>query len=101
MARQILVNGGALKGDRSDLSLTPKTREQAAALMTQLRDPQSGSVPDYFLDDVVREAQTGPLARLAQTSGEMESLVLDGKLHEITMPVNLLWGESDKRFPVS
>lgn len=101
VARLILVNGGALKGDRSDLSLMPKTREQAAALMTQLRDPQSGSVPDYLLDDVVREARTGPLARLAQTSGEMESLVLDGKLHEIAMPVNLLWGESDKLFPVS
>lgn len=100
VARIILVNGGALKGDRSDLSLTPKTRDDAAALMTQLRDPKAGPVPGYVLDDVVREAQTGPLSRLAQTAGEMESLVLDGKLHEIAAPVNLLWGESDKLFPL-
>ena len=38
VARLVLVNGGALVGDRPDLSLTPKTREEAAALMTQLRD---------------------------------------------------------------
>jgi pimeloyl-ACP methyl ester carboxylesterase len=101
VARVVLVNGGALKGDRSDLSLTPRTREEAAALMTQLRDPKSGSVPGYVLDDVVRQAQAGPLARLAQTAADMESFVLDGKLHEIAAPVNLLWGESDKLFPLA
>lgn len=101
VARVILVNGGPLKGDRADLSLTPKTRDEAAALMTQLRDPKSGPIPGYVLDDVVRAAQTGPLARLAQTAGEMESLVLDGRLHEVSAPVNMLWGESDKLFPVS
>jgi pimeloyl-ACP methyl ester carboxylesterase len=101
VARLILINGGALKGDRSDLSLTPKTREEAAALMTQLRDPKSGPVPGYVLDDVVRAAQSGPLSRLAQTADEMESLTLEGKLHEIAAPVNLLWGESDRLFSVA
>ena len=101
VARIVLVNGGALRGDRSDLSLTPKTREEAAALMTQLRDPKAGPIPGYVLDDVVRAAQTGPLSRLVQTAGEMETLLLDGKLHEIKAPVHLLWGESDKLFPLS
>jgi pimeloyl-ACP methyl ester carboxylesterase len=101
VARVVLVNGGALKGDRTDLSLTPKTRDEAAALMTQLRDPRSGPIPGYVLDDVVREAQSGPLARLVQTSADMESFVLDGKLREITAPVNLLWGESDRLFTVA
>jgi len=101
VARLILVNGGALKGDRQDLSLTPKTRQEAAALMTQLRDAKSGPIPGYVLDDVVREAQEGPLARLAQTAGDMESFVLDGKLGDIAAPVDLLWGESDRLFPVA
>lgn len=100
VARVILINGGPVKGDRTDLSLTPKSRVEAAALMTQLRDSKSGPIPGYVLDDVVRVAQTGPLARLAQTAGEMEAFVLDGKLDEITAPVNLLWGESDKLFSV-
>jgi pimeloyl-ACP methyl ester carboxylesterase len=96
VARLVLVNGGALVGERPDLSLTPKTREEAAALMTQLRDPTSDPIAGFVLDDVVREARTGPLARLAQTSAEMPQFVLDGKLNEVTVPVDLIWGESDK-----
>lgn len=100
-ARLVLVNGGALVGDRPDLSLTPKTREEAAALMAQLRDPQAPPLPGYVLDDVVRQAQTGPLARLAQTAGEMGQYVLDGKLGEIRAPADLIWGESDKLFSLA
>jgi pimeloyl-ACP methyl ester carboxylesterase len=101
VARIVLVNGGALTGDRPDLSLMPKTREEAAALWSQLRDPASGPVPGFLLDDVVRQGQTGPIARLAQTAGEMASLVLDGKLHEIAAPVDLVWGTSDKLFSLA
>jgi pimeloyl-ACP methyl ester carboxylesterase len=101
VARVVLVNGGALVGDRQDLSLTPKTREEAAALMTQLRDPKSDPIPGFVLDDVVREAQTGPLARLAQTASGMGEYVLDGKLHDLGVPVDLLWGESDKLFSLA
>ena len=101
VARLVLVNGGALVGDRPDLSLTPKTRDEAAALMTQLRDASSEPIPGFVLDNVVREAQTGPLARLAQTAGEMGQYVLDGKLQEIKVPVDLIWGESDKLFSIA
>jgi len=101
VARLVLVNGGALVGDRPDLSLTPKSREEAAALMTQLRDEKAQPIPGFVLDDVVRQAQTGSLARLAQTSGEMGQYVLDGKLGEIKAPVDLIWGESDKLFSIA
>jgi pimeloyl-ACP methyl ester carboxylesterase len=98
VARIVLVNGGALVGDRKDLSLTPATREEAAALMTQLRDSQSGPIPGFVLDDVVRTSRAGPLGRLAQTAADMPRYVLDGKLGAIRTPVDLLWGESDKLF---
>ena len=101
VARVVLVNGVALTGERSDLSLMPKSREEAAALMTELRDPGSQPVPGFVLDDVVREAASGPLARFAQTASGMGEFLLDGKLHEIAAPVDLLWGESDKLFPLS
>jgi pimeloyl-ACP methyl ester carboxylesterase len=100
VARVILVNGGAIRGGRPNLSLTPKTREEAAALMTQLRDEKSTPFRGYVLDDVVRAAQGGPLSRLAQTAGEMDRYLLDGRLGEIAVPVDLLWGESDKLFPL-
>ena len=101
VARLVLVNGGALVGDRPDLSLTPKTREEATALMTQLRDPSAEPIPGFVLDNVVREAQAGPIARLVQTAGEMGQYVLEGRLHEVTVPVDLLWGESDKLFSIA
>jgi pimeloyl-ACP methyl ester carboxylesterase len=98
VARLVLVNGGALTGERPDLSLAPKTRKEAAALMTQVRDPKSEPIAGFVLDDVVREAQIGPLARLALTAAGMNQYVLDGKLHEVNVPVDLIWGESDRLF---
>jgi pimeloyl-ACP methyl ester carboxylesterase len=96
VARVVLVNGGALVGDRADVSLMPKSRAEAAALMTQLRDPAATTIPGFMLDDVVRAANVGPIARLAQTAGQMGQFVLEGRLHEVVTPVDLLWGESDK-----
>ncbi|MCX6550616.1 MAG: alpha/beta fold hydrolase [Acidobacteria bacterium] len=101
VARIVLVNGGAIVGDRPDLSLVPKSREEAAALMTQLRDEKADPLAGFVLDDVVREAGNGPIARLAQTASEMGQFVLDGKLHELAAPVDLLWGESDRLFSLA
>ncbi len=101
VARVVLVNGGALVGDRSDLSLMPKTRAEAAALMTQLRDAAADPIPGYVLDDVVREANTGPITRIYAGAGSASEFVLDGKLQDLTVPVDLIWGESDKLFPLS
>ena len=101
VARLVLVNGGALVGDRPDLSLMPKTRDEAAALMTQLRDPSAEPIPAFVLDNVVREAQNGPISRLLQTADGMKQYVLDGKLHEVKAPADLLWGESDKMFSIA
>ena len=101
VARVVLVNGGALRGERPDLSLIPKSRAEAAALMTELRDPKSQPIAGFVLDDVIREAATGPLARLAQTASGMEQYLLDGKLHEIQVPVDMIWGESDRLFSIA
>ncbi len=101
VARLVLVNGGALVGDRPDLSLMPKNRDEAAALMTQLRDPSAEPIPAFVLDHVVHEAQHGPISRLLQTADQMKDYVLDGKLHEVKAPADLLWGESDKLFSLA
>ncbi len=93
--RLVLVNGGPLVGDRPDITLTPKTREEARKTIAAMFDPGSFQLPDYVLDDIVREAQTGPLMRLSQTAAEMPKYLLEGKLNEITVPVSLVWGESD------
>jgi pimeloyl-ACP methyl ester carboxylesterase len=94
--RLVLVNGGSLMGDRPDITLTPKNREEARKTIAAMFDPGSFQLPDYVLDDVVRESQTGPLMRLTETASEMPKYLLEGRMNEITVPVNLLWGESDQ-----
>jgi pimeloyl-ACP methyl ester carboxylesterase len=101
VARLVLENGGALRGDRSDLSLMPKTLGEARSLMKELRDPGSDPIRDFVLEDVIREAQTGPIARLSETAGDMERYLLDGRLQEVRVPVDLLWGRSDRLFPLA
>jgi pimeloyl-ACP methyl ester carboxylesterase len=96
IARLVLVNGGPLTGLRPDITLTPRTRAEARRTTTALFDPGSFDLPDYVLDDIVRESQTGPLMRLSETANEMPRYLLDGRLNEITVPVNLVWGESDQ-----
>ncbi|MCP4204149.1 MAG: alpha/beta hydrolase [bacterium] len=96
VARAVLINGGALAGDRPDLSLTPVDREAARTLMTALRDPSSPPTPDFVLDDIVEQASKGPIGRMTAELDDLVAHLLDGRLHEVTVPVDLLWGESDQ-----
>lgn len=98
VSRLVIINGGALRGERKDLTLTPASREEARRLMEALRDPASLGIPDFVLDDVVRESGNGPLNRLAGTAADMPHYLLDGRLGEVSTPVDFLWGESDKLF---
>lgn len=100
VARIVAVDGGPLKGSNTSVALLPKDREEARRTVAQLRDAGSLRTPDFVLDDVVRQARSGPLARLAETSGEMEGLTLDGRLGALKTPVALVWGESDRLMPL-
>jgi pimeloyl-ACP methyl ester carboxylesterase len=101
VARIVLINGGALTGERADLSLTPVDREAARSLMAALRDPSSPSIPDFVLDDIVEQSARGPIGRMMAAWQDFEPYLLDGRLHEVTVPVDLLWGESDQLMTMS
>ena len=94
--RLVLVNGGPLTGERPDVTLTPQNREEAHKTLSALFDPGSIQFPEYVVDDIVRESQTGPLKRLSETASDMPQYLMDGRLNESVVPVNLLWGESDQ-----
>lgn len=99
--RIVLVNGGPLKHSAEGLTLQPNNRAEARKTIDALRDPGSLRVPDFVLDDVVREAAKGPIARLAAASEGMEKFVLEGRLGELAVPVDIVWGASDRMMPLS
>jgi pimeloyl-ACP methyl ester carboxylesterase len=101
IGRLVLVNGGALKGGRSDITFTPSTREEARATIGALMGPSALRAPGFVLDDLIRVCRVGPLGRLVQTADEMDRYLLDGRLGAVTAPVDLLWGSDDQVFPVS
>ncbi len=95
--RVVLINGGPLRGDRPDLSLTPRTREEARKVFDALLDPGSPRVPDFILDDIVRASASGPIGRMAQNPADMQQYVVeDAALTQFTVPVDVVWGEADR-----
>ena len=95
VSRLVAINGGAIKEGNPAVNLFPTTREDARETMKGLMGPATLPVPDFVLDDVIRWARVGPAGRLAQTADEMEPYLLDGRLDEIVVPVELVWGDSD------
>ena len=63
--------------------------------MKGLMGPATPPVPDFVLDDMIRHARVGPAGRLAQTADSMDPYLLDGRLDEVTVPVELVWGDAD------
>ncbi len=96
----VLVNGGPLLGDRFDITLQPKTRAEADRTFEALRDPSAPIIPNFVIDDVIRTTATGPIARIAAEGKSMPAYLLDGKLGGFDIPVDLLWGASDKLLSV-
>lgn len=96
VARVVGINAGGLRSDRTDLSLMPADRDAARKLMKALRDPSSEPLPDFVLDDIVKRSATGPIGRMTAEWTDLEAHLLEGKLAQISVPVDLIWGESDQ-----
>ncbi len=99
--RIVAVDGGPLRGERPDLVNLPRDREEAAKIFDAILDPGAVHPAGFVLDDVVRQAQNGPIGRMAAAGvPEMSKYLLDGKLGDLKVPVDLVWGESDRMIPM-
>jgi pimeloyl-ACP methyl ester carboxylesterase len=95
VARLVAINAGAIRNENPAVNLYPTTREEARETMKALMGPATLPVPDFVLDDIIRHARVGPAGRLAQTVDEMDAYLLDGRLDEVVVPVELVWGDAD------
>ena len=101
VALVVCIDGGAVRGHNVEARILPRTREQARESVAQTRDPASPSIPGFVLDDIVRQAREGPLARFAATAATMDAFVLDDdQLRRMAVPVSLIWGASDRLVPI-
>ncbi len=102
VARLVAINGGAVRGDNPAVNLYPQTRSEAAETMKALMGPATLPLPGFVLDDVIRHSRVGPAgrlaARLADAGDEISAYLLDDRLHEVTVPVELVWGDADGLF---
>ena len=56
---------------------------------------------DFVLDDLVRVSNTGPISRLLAAGVEdISKYLLEGKLATFQLPVDLIWGASDRLVPL-
>lgn len=100
VSRLLLINGGALKGLQTEITLMPKNREEARRAFDAILDPATHRPPAFVLDDLMRVTNNGPIARLMATEAEIPNYVLDGKLGDFPVPVDIVWGASDRLVPI-
>ncbi len=93
-----LVNGGGLLEVNPKVTLLPTDREQARALFNAMLHRGAASVPSCLLDDVVRRAPRSPVRRFS--ADDITRFRLDARLKEFDLPVDLIWGESDRLVPL-
>ena len=96
VARIVAVNGGPLLEPDPGVNLFPSNRDEARETMRGLLGPNTPMPPGFVLDDVVRHARSGPAGRIAETAADMGPYLLDGRLDEVTVPVEVVWGDADR-----
>ena len=100
VTRVILIDGGPIK-NASEMGLMPKDREEARVMLDAVLDPSAPRRPNFVLDDLVRISNTGPISRLLAAGVEdMSKYLLEDKLASFQLPVDLIWGASDRLVPL-
>lgn len=100
VTRVVAVDGGPLRGDRTDLSLLPQNREEARKVWDAILDPGSPRIPDFILDDVVRESHKGAIGRMDRADME-QHLATEESLNGFPVPLDVLWGRADRLVPTA
>lgn len=100
VTRVILIGGGPIKS-ASEIGIMPKDREEARRAMDAVLDPSTPRRPNFVLDDLVRVSNSGPISRLLAAGVEdMSKYLLEDKLASFHLPVDLIWGASDRLVPL-
>jgi len=100
VTRLVLIDGGPIR-NASEIGIMPKDREEARRALDAVLDPSTPRRPNFVLDDLVRVSNTGPISRLpAAGVDDMSKYLLEDRLASFPLPVDLIWGASDRLVPL-
>ena len=100
VSRVVLIDGGPIR-HASEIGIMPKDREEARRALDAVLDPSTPRRPNFVLDDLVRISNTGPISRLLAAGEEdLSKYLLEDKLASFLLPVDLIWGASDRLVPL-
>ena len=100
VTRVVLIDGCPIK-EALEVNIMPKDREEARRTLDAVLDPSTPRRPNFVLDDLVRISNTGPISRLLAAGAEdISKYLFDGKLASFQVPVDLIWGASDRLVPL-
>ena len=100
VTRVILIDGCPIK-EALEVNIMPRDREEARRTLDAILDPSTPRRPNFVLDDLVRISNAGPISRLLAAGVEdMSKYLLEDKLASFQLPVDLIWGASDRLVPL-
>jgi pimeloyl-ACP methyl ester carboxylesterase len=100
VTRAILIDGCPIK-EALEVNIMPKDREEARRAFDAVLDPATPRPANFVLDDLVRISNTGPISRLLAAGVEdISKYLLEDKLASFQLPVDLIWGASDRLVPL-
>lgn len=98
VSRLVLEDASGMSWDMSHVPLFPRNREEALKLLRLVHGPDT-PIADYLVDAMLKDAAKMPQARVLQAG--VIFAVVDARLHDITMPVTLIWGTNDGLLPIA
>lgn len=95
----VLVNSAGLHFDIDQRMLLPETRRDAQRTIDAVYGRNAPRIPGPLLDAMIRNAHKTPIARALDEVSDAP--FLDGRLDEIRVPTDIVWGTQDSLLPLS
>ena len=98
LSRLVLEDASGMTWDLSHVPFYPKNRDEALKLLRLVHGPDA-PIADYLVDAMLHSAASMPQTRVLRAGAVFA--VVDPRLHDITMPVTMIWGAHDGLLPLA
>ena len=99
VSRLVLVDSSGIYADLGGITLLPKNRDEAAALLEAIGAGNEPLPAGFVLDDLIEKIGEGATPRVV--AGLKAEDFLEKDLSRLETPADLLWGAEDKLLPLA